>query len=221
MSVLARLLALPRSEAFINLMWVRTAANLQNPAVQDPESFTAVLGSEDWRNLLHLREDDLRRGFHDLYVARLRASDGGNVRFVRSFEMCGREGAVVYWMVFCTSSERGLEKMKEAMWKVDPGGRFRYRDTTSRDQLVMFGAIEQVAGLRNLMVENFGGAGLVSIEEVNRYVIVSTPFLPSHVKAHLRELERDGLLVALRKPDGRMGTFPPGTRFTIASPSRT
>lgn len=215
MSVVARLLAQPRSEAFINLMWVRTAANLQNPAVQDAEAFTEMLGSGEWRALLTLREEELRRAFHDLYLARLRAKEGGNVQYVRSFEMCGRDGAVVYWMVFCTNSVRGLQKMKEAMWKVDPAGRFRYRDTTAREQLVMFGAVDQVAGLRHVLVDRFGGQGEVDIDDVDRYVIVDTPFLPSHIKAHLRALEKEGLLSASRKPGGRAGTFPPGTTFRI------
>lgn len=220
MAVVGRLLALPRSEAFINLMWVRTAANLQNPAVQDAETFTAMLGNEEWRTLLHLREEELRRAFHDLYLARLRAKEGGNVEFVRSFEMCGRDGAVVYWMVFCTKSVRGLQKMKESMWKVDPAGRFRYRDTTARGQLVMFGAVEQVAALRTLLVERFGGRGAVTIEDVEHYVIVDTPFLPSHIKAHLRELEKEGRLFADRKVGGRAGTFPAGTRLRIEARDR-
>lgn len=221
MSVVARLLALPRAEAFINLMWVHTAGNLQNPAVQEASSFTEVLGNDSWRSLLGLREAELRRGFHDLYLGRLRAPDGGNAALVRSFEMCGRDGAVVYWMVFCTNSVRGLQKMKEAMWKVDPAGRFRYRDTTSASQLVMFGVVEQLAGLRPLLEDRLRDGRWQTIEDLEHFVIVDTPFLPTHIKAHLRDLEKEGRLAADRRPGGRAGTFPDGTRVRITSTSST
>lgn len=211
MALVARILALPRSETFINLMWVRTALNLNNPGAQDSDLFTEMFGTDAWRKLTVLRGEELRRAFHDLYLERLRAKDGADAKFVRSFEMCGSDGAVVYWMVFCTNSVRGLEKMKEAMWQVDPGGRFQYRDTTARNQTVLFGALSQVSGLRRLLVERFAGQGPVRVEDVIQFVIVETPYLPKHVKPHLRDLETDGALVATRKANGRAGTFPDGT----------
>jgi len=212
MGQLRRFLALPVTEAFINLMWVKTALNMTNPAVQEAATFTKMFGSEDWKPLLMLEGEERRRAFLDLYIERLRATDGANAKFVRSFEMYGKDGALVYWMVFCTNHERGLEKMKDAMWQVDPSGTFRYRDTTARNQTVMFEPRPAYHKLREMLLEHFAGRRGVAIDEIDRHVLLDTPFRKSHLRRNtLSPMEREEVIV-VHRPDGKKrGTFTTGT----------
>jgi three-Cys-motif partner protein len=207
MSLLGRVLRLPRTEVFINLMWVRTALNLHNPVAQDAELFTRMFGSDRWRDLLTLRGEELRRAFLDLYLERLRAPDGANARIVRSFEMCGSDGAVVYWMVFCTNHARGWEKMKDAMWKVDPGGRFQYKDTTHRDQPVLFEPQPQGFRLRRLLEQRYQAQAGIQVADALSFVVAETPFRAAHLRPVLKEMEREGKLTVRRPSGARAGTF--------------
>jgi hypothetical protein len=46
---------------------------------------------------------------------------------------------VDYYLFYGASHLKGLEKMKEAMWKVDPSGRFQFSDATDPAQMTLFG----------------------------------------------------------------------------------
>ena len=61
-------------------------------------------------------------------------------KYVRFFEMRDRHDRPQYYLFFATNSELGHLKMKEAMWKVDPDGDFRFSDATNPSQLVLFDA---------------------------------------------------------------------------------
>jgi hypothetical protein len=43
-----------------------------------------------------------------------------------------------YYLFYATNELLGLEKMKEAMWKADESGEFRFSDATDPNQLVIF-----------------------------------------------------------------------------------
>lgn len=218
MDIVRRILRLPKAEVFINLMWVRTALNLHNPGAHDSELFTTLFGTEAWRPLLELRGEDLRRAFLDLYLERVRAPDGAEAGFARSFEMCGSDGAVVFWMVFCTNSSKGFEKMKEAMWKVDPGGAFQYKDTTHPGQVVLFQPKPPAGLLQRLLLEHFRGRAGVAVAEVEDFVGVQTIFRREHLRDHaLKPLENVGR-IAVHRPDGTPRGSYPAHRVTLDFP---
>lgn len=60
--------------------------------------------------------------------------------YVRYFEMRDRNDRTQYCLFFASNHELGHLKMKEAMWKVDPDGDFRFSDATNPNQLVLFEA---------------------------------------------------------------------------------
>lgn len=213
MDLLGRVLTLPRTEVFINLMWVRTAFNLKHKEHQEHGVFTKVFGTEAWRELVDKEGEQLARAYLDLYMQRLRAPDGASARIVRHFELCGSDGALAYWMVFATNSKHGWAKMKEAMWKVDPGGGFSYRDTTAAGQGVLFEKTPNYLLLRRLLQDRFCGRCRVPIEDVEEFVLMDTPFLPAgHLKRKtLGPMEQGGIITVHRPPGKRAGSFTAGT----------
>jgi hypothetical protein len=80
----------------------------------------------------------------DLYRKQLRTI----ARFVRSFELRDKNDRVVYHLFFASKNSLGHLKMKEAMWKVDPRGEFRFSDATNPQQQVFFRSAYQSTSIR-------------------------------------------------------------------------
>jgi hypothetical protein len=122
-----------------------------------------------------------------------------------------------YHLFFGTGHPLGLEKMKEAMWTVDPVGGATFRDSTQRDQMVLFELEPNFRQLRNMLGAHFGATPF-SIEQAEEYTLLSTPFLPhSHLKRKtLAVAEKDGVLTVTRPKGAKAGTFTPGTTMRFA-----
>ena len=70
---------------------------------------------------------------------------------VLDFELVDLRGASLY-LVFGTTHDRGLQKMKEAMWEVDPVAGVRYRDPRDPEQQMLDIEVEpQTAALERLI----------------------------------------------------------------------
>jgi hypothetical protein len=101
--------------------------------------------------------------------------------------------------------------MKEAMWKVDPDGDFRFSDATNPNQLVLFDA-DTTSTLIQQLHRKFCGKGQVSGLEVRTYVENETAYLKKHMTAALKLEEQGGKVrVDPLKKDGkqrRANTYP-------------
>jgi hypothetical protein len=116
-----------------------------------------------------------------------------------------------YFLFFATNNLRGLEKMKEAMWKVDESGSFQFSDYTDSLRLMsLFGTEPDYALLTKLITVEFSGK-TISISNLEAWVIAETPFLPKHIrKGVLMPLEKAGELKAIK--ENRRGlSYPEGT----------
>src|ERR1017187_8866326 len=93
-----------------------------------------------------------------------------------------RGTARITFSFFATNNLKGLEKMKEAMWKVDDTGSFQFSDhTDARGLRSLFSARPNLAPLREAIIKNFKGRQ-VKIESLREWVIAETEFLPKHLK---------------------------------------
>jgi hypothetical protein len=143
------------------------------------------------------------RCLHDLYLSQLHT----NAKYVRSFEMSNARDVTDYYLFYATNELLGLKKMKEAMWKADESGEFRFSDATDPNQLILFERAPQLPALRQRLVTKFRGKD-ASVAEIERYVLVETAFRESHYKGILKSLERDGALKAVNQTTTRRaGTF--------------
>jgi len=204
LAIMQRLMTRPRTELLVNFMFEEVNRFLNHP--DQPKNFDELFGCENWRQGYSLAGPARRKFLHDLYQQQLHTVAGA--KYVRSFEMVNERGASDYFLFFATNNLLGLSKMKEAMWKVDPGGGARFSDTTNPDQLVLLAPEPDRHLLRRQLVERFSGKR-VRVADVERFVLEDTAFHAGHYKKVLGELEKtDSLTVPLPPRNRRTCTFP-------------
>jgi hypothetical protein len=97
--------------------------------------------------------------------------------------------------------------MKEAMWRVDPAGSFRFSDATDFRQPVLFEPQPDRELLRRLICARFA-ATRAAVGEVEQFVVEETPFLATHFKRVLAAMEDSGdIAIISPPPNRRRGTF--------------
>ncbi len=206
MDLSGRFLAFHRCEALV-YMPLPFVNRFVGRAGQE-EALTALFGSDRWREAVSLSGEARVQCLHELFQEQLRFESAD--RLVRSIEIPTSEGNG-YRLYFTTASEKGLEKMKEAMWRADPLGGERYTDTTG--ELVLFEPEPETAPLLRALQARFRSEPF-TIEEADRFTLLETPYLPgSHLKRRtLAPAEKAGRLEVLSARK-RRGTFTAGTRM--------
>lgn len=112
-----------------------------------------------------------------------------------------------YYLFYATNELLGLKKMKEAMWKVDESGEFRFSDATDPNQLVLFEKTPNLPALKDRILSSCSGRD-IRVGNIETFVVVETAFRESHYKGILKALEKDGDLTVVRAALGRKaGTF--------------
>jgi hypothetical protein len=164
------------------------------------------IACDDWRQGYQLVGAARKKFIHDLYRDQLHTA--ANARYVRSFEMRNQRDVSDYFLYFVSNNLLGLTKMKEAMWKVDPGGGVSFTDATNFDQTVLFQPEFDKRQLRKLIAERFA-ARRARVGDVEKFVVEDTPFNANHYKRVLAELEGAGGFLPINPPPKRRkGTFP-------------
>ncbi len=211
MTKLAELAAWPRAELCINFAANNVNRFLLTDSVQQhiedlfgcPREEVVEGYTGDGVRLPHLRE---------IYTRQLRTV--ANMDYVQSFEMRNAAGNVSYYLYHTTRSPKGVELMKDAMWKVDPGGGFGFSDRLAGYD-VLFTPEADLQPLHAHLAGLFGNAGQVTVEAVKDEIALHTPYRPPHATAVLRQMERAGSLTAARRAGSRGGTFAPGTMLAF------
>jgi len=205
-SLIERLLKRPRSETFITFMVDAINRFLEHPQDNVVRHIVEAFVTEEAIRIAEGGEDRVVR-LRTLYQSQLQRV----AKFVRYFEMRDRQNRTQYYLFFATNHELGHLKMNEAMWRVDPGGEFKFSDATNPDQLVLFEADTTLPLIDNLR-SRFLGKGTVTGRVVRKFVENETAFLKRHISAALKEQESTGeLQVEAMKTDGkrrRAGTYP-------------
>lgn len=111
------------------------------------------------------------------------------------FEMIDEGGRVLY-LIFGTSHDRGLEKMKDAMWGVDCSHGVRYRDPKDPYQQPLDLELEpNTAPLRRILLDHVRSSpDGRTVAELQKYTLLDTVFRPAQVIKLIREM-RDELVV--------------------------
>lgn len=204
-SIINKIMQHPSCEVFINFMYEEINRFLAHPDQQ--ANFDAYFGTDAWRQFVAMKDPaEHNRGLRGLYAQQLRAT--ASIRYVRSFEMRNERDVTDYFLFYGTNSLLGLKKMKEAMWKVDEAGEFRFSDATDVNQLVLFEKLPDFNRLRAQIIDRFGSSP-VTIAEIDEFVLVETAFRETHYKKQvLAKLEQEERLrIVSAKPTRRRGTF--------------
>jgi three-Cys-motif partner protein len=206
--IVSKVLGKSQCEVLVNFMYeeVNRFISLEEHA----ENFDKLFGTPEWRSVRTLSGASQRRkAIHDIYLKQLKTC----AAYVHSFEMLNQGNSTDYFLFFATNNLKGLEKMKEAMWRVDDTGSFQFSDHyDARGLISLFSSQPNLAPLREAILRTFAGRR-ISIEKLQEWVITDTEFLPKHLKRKvLAPMEDVGeLSVVSPAPKRRRGTFSDGT----------
>jgi three-Cys-motif partner protein len=204
MGILGELMKRPSTEILVNFMFEEINRFLNHP--QQDKNFDTLFACGDWRRGYDLNGATRKQFIYDLYRDQLRRAAGA--RYVRSFEMRNERNLSDYFLYFASNNRLGLAKMKEAMWKVDPGGGFTFSDATNFDQAVLFQPEPDRRALRRLVAERFAKRR-ATVDQIENFIVEDTPFHKGHYIRVLASMETDGELVPVNPPPKRRkGTYP-------------
>jgi three-Cys-motif partner protein len=210
MSVLQRLTDYPKGELLVyfaheTVLRFCGAGNID-------QVLSDLFGTEEYKDASLLSGPQRSQYIHDLYKRQLH--DVCGFPYIQSFAMYDYRGKRLYDLFYCTREPLGLDRMKQAMWKIAPSGDFSFRDRFA-GQDVIFGDTVDTVPLRTYLLNQFAGQA-VTIEAIVDHVIVSTPYASNHVKrATLAEMQKQGLISSPNQkrknsyPDGTIIVFPP------------
>ena len=184
LSVLKQIMSYDRCEIFITFMYEELNRFLRHP--DQSENFDKLFGTEEWRQAGVHQDPQFRKRFVlNLYRNQLRNEVA---KFVSYFEMKNDKNATKYLLFHATNHLKGVVKMKEAMWRADPSGRCTFSDATDPKQGKLFGDSPNLDRLEELIIDRFKHA-TATIQEIQDFVLIKTPFRETHYKGILRRLE--------------------------------
>lgn len=171
------------SEVLVTLQdqWFTRFATLEEQTAGD-----LVFGDADWREVSNVPTADKRSFLISEYTRRLREV---GFPFTLTFDLLD-EGGHALCLIYGTSSDRGVEKMKEALWSVDPVAGARFRDPKDPNQVSMnFGEAVNLKPLEDeFVVELRRSGGQLDLESLAEFALLETVYLKTHARPAVERL---------------------------------
>ena len=231
MAVLRRILAHARSEVYVSVMY--EYINRFDEAAEFEAPLTSLYGCNDWKECADIADSrDRRQCFFGLYKRQLKEAGAEQVIHFDLYE-----GSRHKYSIFHASRHAlAADKMKAAIWSIDPGGSFIFRGGQT-DQLLLGVDEPNFAPLRDALRDRFGGRGWIRIEDVEEFVMSDkTDYHSSQLrtkalmpmedvgeievevpdKATSQQAMIPGLLEDGPPPPRRVKNYPRGTKLRIA-----
>ena len=205
LKLIGELLAFQKCEALISFMFDPINRFLEHP--DQRQNFAELFGSDRFQEASVLSGDARKQFLHDLYRSQLR--DVAGFDHVLPFEMVNVGGHTVYSLFYGTRNITGVRVMKDALWSIDPATGLRFSDRLVGQRSLFSGANLDVAPLREALLGHFYGK-TVPVEEIERFVLLDTPYSAGHYKRVLKALQAEGFIEPVRGQT-RKGSFPEGT----------
>lgn len=207
--LLAELLNYGRSEVFINFM------------VGHVQRFIERDGQEKaMRDLFGISRDEVLRNYDgteervrhlkNVYERQLR--DKAGFEYVQSFAMINTTGNIGYYLIHGTNHRKGVELMKDAMWKIDPDGGCQFSDRLAGEN-VLFQLDPDLDPLRRELLRHFVGRRRIVVEDIVQHALIHTPYRRPHVRPVLVQLEKGNIIEVHRPPGKRQ--FSPGVTVSF------
>jgi three-Cys-motif partner protein len=149
-------------------------------------------GDETWREIERLSSGPAKR--QHLLTSYRRTLQTAGLKYLLDFELIDKRGNSMY-LVFATNHPRGVEKMKDSLWEVDPVFGVGFRDPRDEQQETLFELTDpHLAPLTRLLhkrIDDASSAG-VRVSELREFALYETVFRPQHVIKALEPLRRTG-----------------------------
>jgi three-Cys-motif partner protein len=185
------ILALHRSELFINLMWYRVNMDMANEAVR--HHVTELFGDEDWKKQGFMLEHGAEReeSFLQYFCGRIAAE------YVLPFRIRydAQEDRITgnrtkYYLIHASNSLKAVQLMKEVMWPLgDEEGTFDFSGTA---QNVLISQTPQLDELKTILIREFAGQQ-IAFDDI-RAKTWSLPFIDKHYRSVLQNLRSSGVV---------------------------
>ena len=169
-----------------------------------------VYGGEHWRAVQDVPSAEKAAWLLEAYRTTVREA---GFRFVLDFTLVDQRGQLL-WLVFGTTSRKGLVKMKEAMWEVDAVHGVGYRDPRDPDQQTLEIELDPVTTpLRRLLIKELGRRPERTATEADlrEFALLETVYKEAQASQAMRELLETGLVL-------RVGEHRPGFVDTLRLP---
>lgn len=206
MNLIGELAASNKGEVLINLMYnqVNRFVTKDHPKIK--ETFDTY-GNE-------LKEvhgmPPQKRKMHLLNLYKNQLKEKCSFKFVCHFEIYNtKKNRTAYFLIFGTPHKKGLQVMKNVMWKIDPEKGTR-SPGSSKGQPALFELKPNYEELREALFKCFLNKE-VSKEQLKDFVIEETPYIDKHLTTVLRQLEDEEKIVCTNRNKRR--TYPPGTQI--------
>lgn len=179
---------------FATQQFVRFAKN------EDARAGDRVFGGREWRDLVLTSQSPGEKKERLVTLYRRILRDAG-FPLVLTFELVD-ERSHAFLLIYGSSSEVGLTRMKDAMWQVDTVTGSRFRDPRDVNQTIL----ELNEGPNLTLLENQILAELknvnspVSLTHLKRFALLETLFRATHAVTAVNNLERNGAVTCIRKP---------------------
>lgn len=145
-------------------------------------------GGTAWREVRDQPASAKRRFLVEHYLRRL--NDAG-FPYTLTFEMLD-EGGHSLFLVFGTSNDLGLSRMKDAMWTIDKVRGERFQDPRDINQGTFDIADSPDLGLLQQQILARLEGGPRTMEELKRFALLETVFKETHVKPAVTSLRERG-----------------------------
>jgi hypothetical protein len=213
MAVLQNVLAIPKAEVMVNLMYdfATRAVGIADETLG--RTLDGLFGTPDWRNLVSLAGEERERAFLELYRSQIKA---GHDRYVLPFRMGDdTRDRTLYYLLHATKHIKGAQVMKSATVASGTPGSLGY-DGMGRHRLTPLFDIDAVH-LPAKLLQWFAGQTLTFDDVVARHFDETGTCLEKDYRACLKGLEQAGSItvqrVSPRGPKGLGGkdriSFPP------------
>ena len=211
MELISRFLDSPKCELFLILMVDHLNRFLSAEHMRSGRD--SLFGTDDFSEVEAAPTGERMPLLVDLYKQQL----CGVAKFQHAldFEMRRANGTVAYYVVYATRSITGVEKFKDAMWKVDPSTGSTFSDRRWNQGSLLTGSNVELSQLQQRLGDKFGGED-VSIERLEEFALLDTPFRKPHLRSALKSMERQGRIVVSR-PQGSRSGFKQGTQIHFNS----
>ncbi|MET8623829.1 three-Cys-motif partner protein TcmP [Kitasatospora sp. NPDC004669] len=146
-------------------------------------------GGDDWHGVFQQPSSMKAAYLRDRYRESLRRA---GFQHTLVFEMVDESNHLLY-LIFGTRHERGVEKMKEAMWVVDTTSGVRYRDPKDPNQQALDLVLEpDTAPLRRILLKHLRDVSAArSVDQLKKYALLETVYRPTQVIPLLKKMRDD------------------------------
>ena len=189
------------SEIFVNFMCGFMNRFKEHDNEEITEKIKNMVGEDDLTQIINA--DDSIDAFCFAFGNNLKSIGHYTLKFMMRDEKHIRDNA----FFFCGRNAMGFEKIKQAMWKIDPehGNSFSVHREATRNKLQanLFEIGAQTHPLFGMLQEKFCGRQNVSVEEIFNWVVEETDtFLKSHARIELENLLEKGIITSITDPSG-------------------